>query len=201
MARYGYMLLDPEEQDVSRQAVQLDGIGGFDRVFVDRVSSMQGRQLQRPQRERLLSLLQPEDVVYAAAIDRLADQLKDFLVVCDQLEERGAHLMVLEEGLDTRSPAGRQCLKILESCQQLDFRYQSLRKKAGIKEAKAKGRRIGRPPVAIPPDFRGICLAWSRGEMSGKQAAERSGLKPTSFYKKAAELGFKPHPEHRKRKG
>ena len=38
MARYGYMKLDIEESDVSRQALLLDPMGGFDRIFVEQIS-------------------------------------------------------------------------------------------------------------------------------------------------------------------
>jgi hypothetical protein len=78
MARYAYMLLDQTEKDVSRQAMQLDTIGGFDKIFVDRISP---RAPDREQRQKMLTLLAPGDVVYAAAADRFCDQTRDFLEV------------------------------------------------------------------------------------------------------------------------
>ena len=191
MARYGYMLLDRHDQDVGRQAMQLDTIGGFDRIFVDRmIREHDGRE----QRERLLAALKPGDVVYAAAVDRFCVHLRDFLQVYTVLRQCGADLVLLEENFDSRSPAGRQTLRVLGSFDKLDFTYQSDRKKAGIRKARDAGRRIGRPPVSIPPGFREICKAWSQGQLTGREAAARSGLRSTSFYKKAAELGFKAPP-------
>ncbi len=195
MARYGYMLLDQADPDVSRQAMQLDSIGSFDRIFVDRQpAGTRRRQTVRDQRERLLGQLQKGDVVFAAAIDRFCDNMRDFLQLCQAIFASGAELAVLQESLDSRSQAGRQTIRMLQAFEQLEFRYQSDRKKAGIQAARQQGRRIGRPPVAIPPGFREICKEWSAGRINGREAARRSGLRSTSFYKKAAELGFKAPP-------
>lgn len=187
MARYGYLLLDEQDQDIGRQAMQLDTIGDFTRLFIDRHLR---KPKSREQRDRLIEQLQPGDVVYAAAADRFCSNLKDFLQCKDKILHAGADIVLLEESLDSRSVAGRQTLKILAAFDRLDFRYQSEQKKAGIKKARAAGRRIGRPPVSIPPGFREICRQWSEGLISGREAAARSGLRSTSFYKKAAEMGF-----------
>ena len=130
-------------------------------------------------------------MIYAAAADRFCNNLKDFLTIYEKIAARGAELVLLEEALDSRAATGRQVLKILNAFARLDYLYQSERKKAGISKARAAGRRIGRPPVSIPPGFRDICRRWSAGEITGQEAMAESGLRSTSFYKKAAELGFK----------
>lgn len=190
MARYGYMLLDQSDADTSRQAMQLDTIGDFDRIYVDRPT---GGQLAvgRDQRTRLLKQLKSGDVVYAAAVDRFCDNLRDFIQIWHAIAEIGADLAILQESLDSRSAAGRSAIRLLESVERLEFSFQSNRKKAGIKIARQQGRRIGRPPVSIPPGFREICREWAAGRINGQEAARRSGLRSTSFYKKAGELGFK----------
>jgi DNA invertase Pin-like site-specific DNA recombinase len=180
------MFLDQADPDVSRQAMHLDTIGGFDRIFVDQLRQA-GR---REQRRRLIDSLKPDDVVYAASADRFCSHLRDFLQCRQAIQDAGAELVLLDENLDSRSASGRQMIKILQAFDRLDFRYQSDRKKAGIRQARAAGRRIGRPPVSIPPGFRDICRAWAEGCINGREAAQRSGLRHTSFYKKAAELGF-----------
>lgn len=191
MPRYAYMMLDHIEKDVSRQAMQLDTIGNFDKIFVERLSP---RADKLEQRQRLLELLAPGDVVFAAAADRFCRQTRDFLDVYARIEAAGAELVLLEEGFDSRSQAGRQSLKLLRTFAGLDFEFQSERKKQGIQAARGQGRRIGRPPVAIPAAFRDICQRWSQGQLTGREAAALAGLRSTSFYKKAAELGYKAPP-------
>jgi DNA invertase Pin-like site-specific DNA recombinase len=193
MVRYGYMLLDASDPDVGRQAQQLDSIGGFVKIFIDRPGTgtkNQARPPSRQQRSRLLAGLQAGDVIFAASLDRWCDNLRDFRETSQAIEAARCDLCILAEGLDTRNSAGRQILRLLQAFEKLEFRFQSLRKKAGIEAARRKGRRIGRPQVAIPPGFREICREWAAGTINGLEAARRSGLKRTSFYKRAAEMGF-----------
>lgn len=192
MARYGYITLDKKETEVSRQAIQLDGIGGFSRIFVERINSRHKSGQDRVQRDKLMSVLAKGDVVYAAAVDRLCDNTRDFLEFWSALEKNGCDLVILEESFDSRSAAGRLGIRLVRSFAGLEFSFQSERKKAGIRKARETGRRIGRPPAAVPPAFREICRSWSSGEISGPDAIRQSGMRSTSFYKKAAELGFKP---------
>lgn len=188
MSRYGFMCLDGQETQISRQAMQLDTIGGFDRLYVERHEKADRWE----QRSRLLAALQPGDVVYVAAADRICDSLKDFLELAEAMDRSGAALVLLEEGLDMRTAAGQKSMRLLASFRRLDFAGQSRRKKIGIARARDEGRRIGRPPVSIPAGFRDLCRRWSLGEISGPEAVRLSGLRQTSFYKKAAELGYRP---------
>lgn len=190
MARYGYMLLDQADADVNRQAMQLDTIGGYDRIFVDR-RAKKPDEAGRVQRGRLIDILTAEDILYVASADRFCDNLRDFIGTAQAVTAAGASLVILQEGLDTRSGTGRAMIRLMEAVAKTESSYQSERKKAGIKAARQKGRRIGRPPVSIPPRFREICKDWSSGRVSGPEAARLSGLRSTSFYKKAGELGFK----------
>ena len=79
------------------------------------------------------------DVIFVAAADRLVRQTREFLELLSVLEEKGADLVLLEEHFDTRSPAGRQGIKLLRTFAQLDFQYQSTRKKQGIQAARGQG--------------------------------------------------------------
>ena len=138
----------------------------------------------------MLQALIPGDVVYVAAADRLGDNMRDFLKVVHLMEDLGADLVILQENVDTRDSSGRAALRLLKSVANIDFHFQSQSKKIGIETARLQGRRIGRPPVPIPPGFRDICRQWSEGRISAAEAMRRSGLRSTSFYKKARELGF-----------
>jgi DNA invertase Pin-like site-specific DNA recombinase len=191
MARYGYIRLDVRENDVGRQASQLDTIGGFDRIAVDRPPRGAGKPPQS-QWDRLLLALQEGDLVVVASADRGADSARRFLDAVAQVRAKGAHLNVLEEGIDTRTPTGRHILRAVGSLTRIEREGMSQRKKDGIRAAKAQGRRIGRPPLPQPVDFRETCKAWSEGRLDFREAASRSGMKTTSFFKKAKELGFLP---------
>lgn len=189
MARYGYVRLDAREKEIGRQAAQLDSIGGFDRIAVERPARGTSPTMQW---DRLVASLQPGDLVVVASADRIADSARRFLEAVAQVREKEADLSVLEEGIDTRTPTGRHILRAVGSLVRIEREGMSQRKKDGLREAKEKGRRIGRPPLPQPPGFRETCREWSEGRLDFREAAARSGMKTTSFFKKAKELGFPP---------
>lgn len=61
------------------------------------------------------------------------------------------------------------------------------RQAEGIKAAKMRGVRFGRPEIQLPDDFEEILYLWKKGELLSKEAIEISGLKYSTFYKKAKE--------------
>jgi len=186
VARYGYIRLDSEDPDTARQADLLDSIGGFDKIFVDNKGQHEYKQLKI-----LLSKIVSEDVLYVASADRICEKIEEFIRLVNFLKGRNAHLCCLDINFDTRSSASQLALRTLEVLNENEKRSMSRRKKEGIARAKKKGRRVGRPPVSIPPGFRDICKSWEAGEITGVEAIRLSGLKSTSFYKKAQILGFK----------
>ena len=59
------------------------------------------------------------------------------------------------------------------------------RQAEGIAAAKAKGVKLGRPALAFPANWNEVYSAWKAGEITAKEAMERTGTKRTSFYKLA----------------
>lgn len=62
------------------------------------------------------------------------------------------------------------------------------RQAEGIRAAKMRGVRFGRPKIALPEDFEEIVYLWQQGELQSKEAIAISGLKYSTFYKKVKEL-------------
>lgn len=190
MPRYGYIRLDKKDPDVARQASQLDSIGGFDKIFVEQRRGSFSVNSVPEQLEKVMNQLQPGDLLYVASLDRFCGQIRDFLERVDRIVSRGAEFIALDESFDTRSPSSKSTLRMIKSLEALDRQTMSARKKEGIRAAREEGRRIGRPPVSIPVGFREICREWAEGRITGVEAIRRSGMKSTSFYKKAAGTGF-----------
>ena len=190
MPRYGYIRLDKKDRDVARQASQLDSIGKFDRIFVEQSREGNNSSFVFDQLDKVIQQLQPGDLLYVASIDRFCSQMKDFIERVDTILSKKANFICLEESFDTRSGVSKNIIRIVKVLGSIDRVTMSERKKDGIKAARADGRRIGRPPVSIPVGFRDICKDWSAGRITGVEAISRCGMKSTSFYKKAAEMGY-----------
>ena len=191
MPRYGYIRLDKKDSDVARQASQLDSIGGFDKLFVEQGrGSDHATKSSSEQLEKALSLLKPGDLLYVASLDRFCSQTRDFIGLVERILSIGADFISLDESFDTRSASSKNTLRMIKALETLDRQTMSSRKKEGIRVARSEGRRIGRPPVSIPVGFREICKEWEQGRITGVEAIRKSRMKSTSFYKKAAELGY-----------
>ncbi len=59
------------------------------------------------------------------------------------------------------------------------------RQAEGIKLAKEKGKRLGKPPIEYPVNWSEVYTIWKSGSITAREAMRRTNLKPTSFYKLA----------------
>ena len=200
MARYAYIRIDDQDKDPARQAMLLDTIGGFDKIYVDDLrirkddlheDRAEAGTEKKLKLSRALASLIKSDVLYVASADRVCESISGFIEIVGTIKAAGADFCCLDISFDSRSPASELALRVLETLHGIETEAMSRKKKSGIERARANGRRVGRPPVSIPAGFRVICRKWEEGKITGAEAISMSGMKSTSFYKKASELGFK----------
>ena len=74
--------------------------------------------------------------------------------------------MSLSESLDTATPAGRMVFTVLGAVAELERSLIAERVRAGLRNAKAKGRKLGRPRVAVDATrltrLRASGLSWPK---------------------------------------
>lgn len=61
----------------------------------------------------------------------------------------------------------------------------------GIREAKKKGVRFGRPETVIPEDFEKIAIEWQNGRISLRTGAKKLGVSHTTLAKWLHKARFK----------
>jgi DNA invertase Pin-like site-specific DNA recombinase len=89
------------------------------------------------------------DVVFVAAFDRIARNVRHFLGVLDELNHLGIEFVSKRENIDTSGPLGRAMLTIVGAMSELERSLIVERVRAGMRRAKLEGRRIGRAPLNI----------------------------------------------------
>lgn len=138
---YGYARVSTLEQDT---ALQLDALrrAGVRRVFSETAS---GARADRPQLQRLVSALRPGDEVLVYKIDRLARSLFDLLGILRQIESAGARFRSITEPFDTSTPVGRMVVQLLGVIAEFERALILERTGAGMRAARARGVRLGRP--------------------------------------------------------
>ena len=74
-------------------------------------------------------------------------------------------------------------LTVLGTVAEMEKRNIGARTKRALAERKAKGQKLGRPTVELPPDFAEFYEQVCSGEITSVQAMKSLGLKKTSYYK------------------
>ena len=185
---YGYVRVSTREQNEDRQLAALREVSVREgNIFMDKLS---GKDFNRPQYQRLVKKLKPDDLLYIKSIDRLGRNYEEiqnqWLVLT---KEKGVDIVVLDMPLlDTRR--GKDLvgtflidivLQILSFVAENERANIRARQAEGIAAAKAKGVRFGRPPAPLPESFSDAYRRWKAGEITGVAAAKKCSMPMSSF--------------------
>jgi putative DNA-invertase from lambdoid prophage Rac len=105
---------------------------------------------ERELREELLAAARRReiDVVLVWRLDRWGRSLVDLVVTLKELAELGVGFVSFTEALDLTTPAGRAMTGLLSAFAEFEHEILRERIRAGIAEARLKGKRFGRPLTA-----------------------------------------------------
>ena len=137
----GYARVSTEEQAHDAQIAELRA-AGCETIHQEQAS---GASRARPVLSRLLREIRKDEVLVVVRLDRLARSVSHLLEVIEDLESKGAHFRSLRDPIDTSTPQGMFSLQVLGAVAQLERSLISERTKAGVRAAKAKGKRPGNP--------------------------------------------------------
>ncbi len=85
------------------------------------------------------------DIIICWKLDRFARSLKDLITMLQELTELGVDFVSLKDQIDLTTAAGRLMLHIIGAFGEFEASLIRERVRAGIQNARAKGRKIGRP--------------------------------------------------------
>lgn len=105
--------------------------------------------VQRPQRELMMRAARRReiDAVLVWRLDRWGRSLADLVVTLQELSALGVGFISLTEALDMTTPAGRAMAAMLAVFAEFERDVLRDRVRAGIAQARQKGKRLGRPPT------------------------------------------------------
>lgn len=189
---FGYCRVSSTDQKEDRQLEAMLELGINERdIFVDKCS---GKNFDRPQYQALKIQLREGDVLVIKSIDRLGRNYKQ---ICEEwreiTREIKANIKVLDMPvLDTTRTEGLIgevisdiVLQLLSYVAEQERAFIKQRQAEGIKLAKEKGKRLGKPPIEYPENWDNIYKVWESGAITAREAMKQLNLKPTSFYKLA----------------
>ena len=118
------------------------------REFVD--EGYTGKDTLRPAFKEMLDEARRRkfDVLLVWKLDRLSRSLKDVIGTLDELGHLGIDFISYDNKIDTSSPTGKLVFQVIGAVAEFERNIISERVKAGLRNARRKGKRLGRPPVS-----------------------------------------------------
>src|ERR1700689_4849874 len=120
-------------------------------VIGEYVDRMTGSKDSRPSLNRLMADASQRrfDVVLVWKLDRFGRSLRHLVNALAEFESLGIAFVSLSDNLDLGTASGRLMFNIIGAMAEFERELIRERVKAGMKNAKAKGARIGRPRTQI----------------------------------------------------
>jgi DNA invertase Pin-like site-specific DNA recombinase len=149
--------------------------------YVD--TGVSGSKASRPELDRLMADVHRRrfDAVAVWKFDRFARSVSHLLHALETYNALGIDFVSVSEQIDTSTPTGKMVFTVLGAVAELERSLIAERVPAGIRNARAKGKRIGRPRVAVDAariaQLRSQGRSWSeicRETGIGKGTAQRA---------------------------
>ena len=117
--------------------------------YVD--TGISGTKDRRPELDRMLAEARRRrfDCVLVYRYDRFARSLRHLVNALEEFRALGIDFVSLHEGVDTSTPNGRLVFGIFASIAEFERELIRDRVKSGLRNARAKGKSLGRPRVVV----------------------------------------------------
>jgi DNA invertase Pin-like site-specific DNA recombinase len=147
-----------------------------------------GAKDSRPELNRLMADAHKRkfDVVAVWKFDRFARSVSHLLRALETFNALGIAFVSLSEQMDTTTPAGKMVFTVLGAVAELERSLIAERVRAGLRNARAKGKRLGRPPAVLDAVRIGRLRAEGR---SIRDIAEELGCSRSLVHKTLANRG------------
>lgn len=188
---YGYARCSTNEsrQDIDRQKRELKSIGVLEdkHIYWEYES---GTKTDRAEFQKLIDAIQPGDSIAATEVSRLTRSTKHLCEILQTVQDKRICLIIGNFVVDSRSesidPMTKGMLMMWGVFAEMERDIISQRVKSGMNNAKAKGKKIGRPSVTIDnltPKFLQYYPLYKRGELTISDYAGILHCSRTTIYK------------------
>ena len=197
--KYGYVRVSTAQQHIDRQIDALLEMGlDLSSIYIDYES---GKDFNRKNYKKLVKKLKKDDLLIIKSIDRLG---RDYNMIIEEwrliTKEKEADIVVIDMPLlDTRIEGKNLVgkfisdivLQVLSFVAQNERETMRIRQAEGIKTAKARGVKFGRPRIILPPNYEIIARQYLNKEITNKKACDILGMTRGSFFRYLKEINIK----------
>jgi len=145
-----------------------------------------GAKERRPQLDRLVADAHRcrFDALAVWKFDRFARSVSHLLHALETFKALGIEFVSLSEQVDTSTPTGKMVFTVLGAVAELERSLIVERVKAGLRNARAKGKRLGRPPKELDTE---AIAALRRKGLGWRAIAKQLGVGVGTVYRVAPE--------------
>lgn len=186
MTVYVYLRVSTDEQDIDSQMESVKSwlsekeIDEFEIIKDEGVSGGVPAK-KRPGFSKILETAGDGDILVVSELTRLGRSLGDVILTLNELTEKGVRVVAVKEGLDSTSDAMQ--FKIMTTLLALfaDLEREFIRKRTreGLKRAREKGKRLGRPPVLDEGKLVTVIELYQKG-FSARKIADILNVSPST---------------------
>lgn len=139
----GYARISTDTQVLDQQIDALLKYGIDERnLFKEQISS---RSLVRPELEKALAFLKPNDTFVVCKLDRLGRSVEHLIQLMKHFDTNDINFVSLNEEINTKSAAGKIMFHIISSFAEFERNIISERTKEALAALKKRGKSLGRP--------------------------------------------------------
>ena len=184
---YGYARVSTKGQAKDGNSLEGQSIllreSGVEKIFYD---SFTGRKMERPEFNKLLSVLHEGDKLIVTKLDRFARSAVQGSQMIEDLIAKGVTVHVLNIGLMDNTPTGKLIRNIMLSFAEFERDMIVERTQEGKAIAREKGIRVdGRPTVNVnQEDFKKFREKQKDGEMTVAECCVALNISRSTWYNK-----------------
>ena len=175
----GYARVSTQDQN---PALQLDALtaAGCEKVFTEKAS---GAQRDRPELAAALSYMRSGDSLVVWKLDRLARSLPQLIETVATLEDQRIGFRSVTEAIDTTTAGGKLVFHIFGALAEFERSVIRERTRAGLKAARDRGRKGGRPPALSTADLAAAKALLRDPAITVDEVATRLKVSPATLYR------------------
>lgn len=195
---YGYIRVSSTTQNIDRQLEEIKKhVLDEKSIFIDKQS---GKDFNRVSYKKMFRKLKRGDLLIIKSIDRLG---RNYVEIGEQWKEitkvKGCDVFVLDMPiLDTRVKPDNLIgtfvadlvLQLLSFIAENERNNIKQRQAEGIRIAKEKGVKFGRPSFKIDEEFLDVVKTYQNNELTLEQVLKKLDISRTTFYKYMKRIGI-----------
>lgn len=181
--KIGYARVSTENQNLERQIDALYEYG-VDELYTEKIT---GTKACRPELDKVRLRMREGDSVVVESLSRLGRSTRDLLNLLDEFDKKGVQLISLKESVDTASPTGKLLVTVLSAISQFERDLIVQRTEEGLKAARARGRKGGRPKTDQRVIEKAIKLYQTKA-YTAREVSNLCGISVATLYRALAKM-------------